>query len=382
MKRKKNNECARDLWAQVFARAAGSEFAALQDPNHDEAADEARISEGLRASGWSEDLIQLVIERHRQERAIAPVTSPGVNPFVETHLARLSNDVEFAMDYLKLDSHAKVARGVEPRAWVSASKINVIMTEQSIVTVNAFLFRFCGLVARAFIRTVRLDPYHWDGDRFDIADAQLVLRKNPEILRYWLQIYLSFAATGTHINVRYWPSTPDEVIPFEDVARAMEIFVVAHEYGHHHYQHGRAVDADPHTEEFEADRFALRISAVLAEQRLTLPKRLAISSNPYLESGAGAIIMLMALDTLRAVEQALGFSDRWPSDTHPETSLRIRKFESVALLQPAEFARLKHFRTAAAHVMTLVRDVIVPAIPHMPAEDLRKFAQLRTADRS
>lgn len=240
-------------------------------------------------------------------------------------------------------------------------------------TVSAFLFRFCGLVARAFIRTLRVEPYGWDGDSFDVANTHLAFRKSPELLQYWLQIYLSFATTGTHVNVRYWPSTPEEVLPSEDVARAMEIFVVAHEYGHHHHQHGRMIDADPNAEEFEADQFALRISGVLAERR-------AILRNPYLESGAGGIIMLMALDTLRAVEQALGFSNRGQSDTHPETNLRIGKFEGIALLQPAEFTRLKRFRLAAARVMTVVRDIIVPAIPPMPAEDLRKLAELRAAD--
>src|SRR5262245_39800549 len=130
MTHKKNNDTAKDLWAQVFARSAESELATLQDPSHDEAADESRMIEGLRASGWRDEDIELVIERNRQERANAPVTSPGVNPFVETHLGRLSDDIEFAMDHLKLDSHAKVARGVEPRAWAGASKINVIMTEE------------------------------------------------------------------------------------------------------------------------------------------------------------------------------------------------------------------------------------------------------------
>ncbi len=91
------------------------------------------------------------------ERTIAPVTSPGVNPFVEIHLARLSDYVEAGMDRLKMKSHAKVARGVEPRAWASASKINVIMTDESIVTVSAFFFRFCGLVARAFIRSIWME---------------------------------------------------------------------------------------------------------------------------------------------------------------------------------------------------------------------------------
>lgn len=369
MKCKKNNESAKDLWNQVFARSAESKFATLQDPSHDEAIDEARIVEGFRTSGWTDDLIELVIQRHRHERENAPITSPGVNPLVESHLARLGHDVESAMDQLKFDSHAKVARGVEPRAWVSASKINVIMTEESIVTVNAFLFRFCGLVARAFIRTVRLDPYGWDTDRFDVTEASLVFREKPALLRYWLQIYLSFATTGTHVNVRYWPSTPDEVLPFEDVARAMEIFVVAHEYGHHHHQHGRVVNSDPHIEEFEADQFALRISKTLAEHYTIL-------RNPYLESGAGGVIMLMALDTLHAVERALGFSDRGESDTHPKTIMRIAKFDCVALLQPDQFARLKSFRVAASRVMTLVHDLIIPVIPMLPDEELRSLQNL------
>jgi hypothetical protein len=128
-----------------------------------------------------------------------------------------------------------------------------------------------------------------------------------------------------------------------------------------------------HMEEFEADQFALRISGVLAGHRTLL-------RNPYLESGAGGVIMLMALDTLRAVEHALGFSDRGRSDTHPKLSLRVGKFDSVALLQPEEFARLKRFRLAAERVMTLVHDLIVPAIPPIPAEDLRKLAELRPTD--
>jgi hypothetical protein len=126
-------------------------------------------------------------------------------------------------------------------------------------------------------------------------------------------------------------------------------------------------------EEFEADQFALCISGILAGHR-------TIVRNPYLESGAGGVIMLMALDTLRAVEHALGFSNRGRSDTHPELSLRVGKFDSVALLQPKEFTRLKRFRLAAERLMTLVHDLIVPAIPPIPAEDLRKLSELRPMD--
>lgn len=245
------------------------------------------------------------------------------------------------------------------------------MTDESVVTVSAFLFRFCGLVARAFMRTVRLDPYGWSDVDFDRERAIDIFRKRPDLLQYWLKIYLSFATTGTHLNVHYQPSTPDEVMPFEDVARAMEIFVTAHEYGHHHHQHGRTLDIDPHQEEFEADQFALRIAKTLNERGDTLP-------NPYLASGAGGVLMLLSLEMMRAVEEALGLVPKPMSSTHPSVSARIAKFDNIALLMPGEFARLKSFRLAAERVMTTVHDLIVPAIEPLPSEQLQFLSEFRT----
>lgn len=367
----KNNESAKELWLQIFSRAAKSEFAAIQDPHYDEAIDEARLVQGLKASGWKEEDAQLILQRGRIERANAPVTSPGVNPSVEAHLERLSDCVEWAMDHLGMGSYAKVARGVEPRAWASASKINVIMTDESIVTVSAFLFRFCGLIARAYIRTIRLNPYGWSNSEFDPEWAYAEFRRRPDLLSYWLKIYLSFAVTGTHANVPYKPSTPDEVLPFEDIAHAMEIFAIAHEYGHHHHQHGRTLHEDEHREEFEADRFALKISAALDEKMSPLP-------NPYLTSGAGGVIMLLALRTLKAVERALGLSNEAINNTHPDIPARIARFDSIAILQPMEFLRLKSFRLAGERVLNAAHNMIMPAISRMPQENILQLKEFRS----
>jgi hypothetical protein len=40
------------------------------------------------------------------------------------------------------------------------------MTDQSVVTVGAFLFRFCGLIARAFTQTLLLAPAFWESGTF------------------------------------------------------------------------------------------------------------------------------------------------------------------------------------------------------------------------
>jgi hypothetical protein len=142
MASKKSNLSAKELWEQVFANLAKGESATLLDAEYDRSEDEAKMLAGLKDAGWSERHIQERLEIGRADFANAPVTSPGVNPAVEAHFARLCDDVEAAMDRLKLDTYTKVARGVEPRGWAYASKVNVIMTDESIVTVSAFLFRF------------------------------------------------------------------------------------------------------------------------------------------------------------------------------------------------------------------------------------------------
>jgi hypothetical protein len=370
MASKKKNESAKDLWGQVFANLAKGENATLLDEEYDRSEDEAKMAKALQEAGWSESSIQQRLEISRSEFASAPVTSPGVNPDVETHLARVCDDVEAAMDRLKLDSQTRVARGVEPRAWAYASKVNVIMTDESIVTVSAFLFRFCGLIARAFTRTLLLEPHGWDAKIFDERLVRLHLGTNPETLRYWMRIYISFALTGTHVMVPYKPAKPHELLLFEQVARAMEVFAIAHEYGHHHYGHGKQLGSNPHSEEFEADQFALRIGYEVERYPL-------IYINPYLASGAGGVILLTALEALREFETILGSHHAGIADTHPKVKARIAKFNTVGLLNPAEFQTLNNFRTAAGRVLRVVHSILLPAFKGLSPGLLKEAAALQ-----
>src|SRR5262245_19894504 len=134
----KQNSAAREVWMQLFATMAKAEDATLVDPEYDAAEGEFQFRKGLAQAGWSETEIELRVRLHNEQMDAAPVTSPGVNPHVEFMFSRLCDDIEAAMDRLGLDSHARLARGIEPRAGPRATMTNVVMTDESIITVGSF----------------------------------------------------------------------------------------------------------------------------------------------------------------------------------------------------------------------------------------------------
>lgn len=363
------NESATQLWSQIFATMAKDENSAIVDPEHDDAEGERQLRSGLADAGWSPSVIDERVELHKAQVVSATITSPGVNPHVEYVFARLCDDVEAAMDRLRLDSYAHVARGVEPRVGPHAAMTNVIMTDESIITVGSFLFRFCGLVARAFTRTLLLNPAYWESSSYSEKAARDHLRANPALRAYWLRIFLSFAVTGTHVMVPFRPATKGELLLFEQVARAMEIFSIAHEYGHHHLNHGRRIDGDPKQEEFDADQFALKILYEVERKPL-------LFVNPYLSSGAGGAILLLALEALRGAGEVVTGARKRPSATHPEISARIARFDTVAVLKPIEFSALKGFRTASTRIMATVDAEITELLGNAPPDFLDQLRAL------
>ncbi|HEY9081592.1 hypothetical protein [Magnetovibrio sp.] len=372
MSNKAHNEAAIQLWEQVFERLANSEFATIIDDDTDNGIEDQHFREALTNAGWNSSEIEARINFHNEELANAPVTSPGVNPFVESHLDRICTSVEEAMRRLHVDSASRAARGVEPRTDHHASMINVIMTDQNIITVGSFFFRFCGLIARAFTRTLQLQPWLWEAPDYNDQLLRDLLRANPRILSYWMTIYLSFAATGTHALTSFRPASKREVILFEQVARAMEIFSVAHEFGHHHHRHGGHIESDSKLEEFEADQFALKICYEV--ERFPV-----IFQNPYLASGAGGVIVLMASDTLKKIKALVIGKRTQPQKTHPETFERLKRFDSVACLTPSTFSTLKGFRTASARIMGGVDNLMTElfdTIPHDVISDLQHLAKI------
>jgi hypothetical protein len=212
-----------------------------------------------------------------------------------------------------------------------------------------------------------LAPTFWESANYSDESAQFYLKTAPEVMGYWLRIYISFCVTGTPFLVPFRPANRNELV-FEQVARAMEIFAIAHEYSHHHLDHGRRIGADPKLEEFCADQLALKIA-------YEVERRPLVFVNPYLSSGAGAVILLKALQTLREVTEVITGVQTKQTDTHPDVASRIAKFDCVAVLKPKEFENLNSFRKVSARIMEKTGTEVSKLLQAMPT-DVRN--QLRT----
>lgn len=347
---KRHNDAARDLWAQIFERAAADPNAALHEPDEEsEAAQRELTTTALQEAGWSE----AEITRRNAELIhgeLESANSPGVGPGLEFKLKFLSDRIREVISKTGETSHEMVEIAIEPKAGVSASLTNVIMTDQSILSVSSFLFRWCGLVARAYTRTLYADIAHWTSKASAPATDRERLLNCPNLVLYWFRIFVSFSGTGTHALVPFRPSSPTEFHLFEQVAWSMEYFTVAHEFGHHVLGH-RSANDDPMMQEFQADAFAVKV----CEQFELEP--FPLLPNPYTRTGAGASLMLLALEILRAFEHSVG-DGAAIVDTHPSPSDRIAKISTRNLMQPKQLEMDQEFNGTVVRIMSAVAAVM------------------------
>lgn len=368
MARQKNKsvDAAKDLWRQMLDRAKDHDWSTFDDPEYQHPGfDDESKKKALLEAGWSEQHIELRNKVESERNGAAPVTSPGVARMTEASLFRLSQCVEKAGETIGAKNRDKVHFVVEPKAGPFISKINVLMTDESIISMGSFFTRYCGLISRAYVRTTLLCP-NSAGARYDEDFLRKQLKRNPNLLFYWWRIFVSFALTGTHVLTEYKPSTKEEVILMEQMAFAMEIFGLSHEFAHHALDHGRALKSSQSQkdEEFEADAYALKLCEVVeVDQRFKWIAGVELP-NPYLSTGAGAILLLGSLDIYRKVKDKM--FDNKAYDTHPEFTDRSHRIRNRLVLQPDRFQSSQDFCASVENVLICVMAELAPFMKSYP----------------
>lgn len=360
-----------DLWIQMLDRARNNDWSAFDDPDYTPSdAERAARLDAYKAAGWKVDEIEIIESRTHERALAAPITSPGVSRYSEVMLSRV---VDALLCGLSPAQHALAQNAhfvVEPKSGPLISKINVVMTDQSIIAMGTHFTRFCGLVARAYVRTCNLLPFE-TGIGYNEKELRQQLRRRPDLVGYWWRIFTSYALTGTHILTDFRPSTREEVFLMEQMAIAMEIFGLAHELGHHCLDHGRSLEGQlsPKEEEFEADLFAVK----LCEKVEATVAYKAIQGfelqNPYLSTGAGGVLLLGAIELFRKVKEKIFHNPRF--DTHPDFLDRANKLMHRHVLDLGLHQSTVDFCSSATNVL---RCVMLELEPIMEVWPFHEFA--------
>ncbi|MBX9589686.1 MAG: hypothetical protein K2X43_10295 [Hyphomonadaceae bacterium] len=359
-------EIAIDLWQQMLERARSNEWSTFDKSEPPTEQEREAAQRAFREAGWTDEEIAAHEEMDRKRLSSVPTTSEGVARTTEFGLEHLRSAIAAALPDFDSD---KVFFAVEPKAGPFISTVNVPMTDETIITVGTHFTRYCGLIARAYIRTINLNIFGVGVD-FDEAGLRRRLRQNPDLLLYWWHIFISYALTGTHILTPFKPSTRGEWAPMEQMAFAMEIFALAHEYGHHRLRHGRGIadEAQAKQEEFEADLFALKAcERVEAAERYRWFAALELP-NPYLSTGAGGVLLLGSLEMFRKVKDKLFKNRRF--DSHPNYAQRTSKIKNRSMLEPAKHASALDFIASAENILRCVQLELAPMMESFPYDRL------------
>ena len=357
----------RDYWSQIYERLSSDPMATLVDRER-VIADLAngRHEKIVDAYGFPPEVTERLKRRYVADVTSAPVTSPGVDPHAEFILADLCKQIETACDKVPQLAARNVIRGIEPKLGVFASRMPVIMTNASIVTIGSQVFRLCSAVSKALARTVAVDPSGWD-NLADMSLPRAKLRAHPDILGYWFQIIASFTMLGTSIFVPLRVPSPELAGLRGEILEAIEIFVIAHEYAHHICRHGRLQVASSESgkddaarkDEFEADTLAIAIG-----QMVTGHKE---HENILMLSGTGMVVMLHTLRMLDEAGCLLGTmaSGLASRSSHPSAADRIDFVDRQAWLWPKLDPQFRHFRRAYGNMMETVWAEIRPAFENL-----------------
>lgn len=291
------------------------------------------------------------------------------DPSWEHLIELLCAKIESACIALKLPLKSGVVIGVEPTASFQASQYRVPLTDASILSVGAHLFPLCSVVSKAMARSLIYSESD-DGPVvcYDPGKVLAKVKSDPVLLRYWTSILFSFATYYGPQLVPFELQEPHAANARFQILEAMELFVLAHEFGHHISASINpksfpipSGNSENHTEEYRADFLAGIILVYLGGD----PN----PTNLFTGSGAGAALLLSVLDMIDRTRTLLvtGRDSILTSESHPSVKDRIAAFGATDIfVHEAERPMLIDARTCftkiSEEIWQLLRDNMLNAL--------------------
>jgi hypothetical protein len=278
--------------------------------------------------------------RQTQDRLTQTVLPSALDePMFHTIIATHCEEIETVCRSLKLPLRSGVAFGVNPGIGLEVAQHPVPMTEASIVSVSKMFFPFCGIISKALSRSLPHDITPKLARAIFSMDRMFEnINSEPALKTYWVEVIASFALFGTPTLIR-----PDVISGPLAVTRArlmvaMELFAIAHEYGHHIAYKGPVGEASVgaqrkdglYSDEFEADYLACVVCSHVGLRQTP--------QNHYCLWGVGGVLVLKSLELVRRARYTLlSGADHAPAlNTHPPVADRIRAMDAFNDLAPKD----------------------------------------------
>lgn len=288
-----------------------------------------------------------------------------------------SQSIEKICEILDLPLRDGVASGVVYQPRDVPAQTPVFGTNASVIVIPEHSLMLCHFVCKALARAF---PIEEEPKRYAISlKPKRILkrfRRNPELIAY-LAGSVAYAATRDPRSFRglqFEPLAGAARVVAEQLLCATEIFMIAHEYGHHIDEHRLGDSADvegltgdtPIIQELRADYLAALISAHFGAR--------CEPHNTWAASGVGAIVALGAMNlVLRARYFLETGGDRVPaSNTHPPMMVRLVAVDRLnRLYDPRERIAMRNQRRNMREVVTSLWDLIRPELRRLHDRGLR-----------
>jgi hypothetical protein len=345
---------------EIEARQSGlvtmtkSEFIAWAEANNDEL-----IAIASARGVLPEDAPAAVAEYLEMVRA-APELGKFDDVNVYLIMRRVLAEIEDACRILKIPTRGGVVFGASPILGQRPQQSPVSLAEGfSIVNVSMSFLPFCDLISAVLAHTLVCDPLQQSISN-DPDEVKARLAANPQIVDRWARIIVFCAIYDLHPPKEDLPLSDMEKYAYGCLLRAIEIFALGHEYGHHILDglHESIEDkSDPIADEHGADFIGQGISKVIGGRERP--------PNEYAISGVGAVVILGALQlVLRAKSMLEMGHDMLPTSTsHPTFADRIEVIGTVHANEPTDLQAA--FQQRRANFVEVLEIVWTRLRPHL-----------------